>query len=95
MFYHVRLSHHIDQLYATFNYSKATDLSYGDSGDSDWQYAMPSSTVESVLTGFYALLDLTSTTHVNYCPTINLHLNLDYSVDVTSPDCEAIPLDLP
>ena len=95
MFYHVRLSHHIDQIYATFNYSKDTDLYYGGSGDSDWQYAMTRSMVESVLTGFYALLDLTSTTHVKRCPTINLHLNLDYSVDVTSPDCEAIPLDLP
>ena len=56
---------------------------------------MKRSMVESVLTGFYALLDLTSTTHVKYCLTINLHLNLDYSVDVTSPDCTPIALDLP
>ena len=56
---------------------------------------MTRSMVESVLTGFYDLLELTSTTHVKRCLTINLHLNLDYSVDVTSPDCEAIPLDLP
>jgi hypothetical protein len=95
MFYHVRLSHHINQNYAIFNYSKDTDLSYGGSGDSDWQYAMPRSMVESVLTGFYALLDLTSTTHVKHCSTINLHLNLDYSVDVTSPDCTSVPLNLP
>ena len=95
MFYHVRLSHHINQVYATFNYSKHEDLSYGGSGPSDWQYAMTRSMVESVLTGFYDLLELTSTTHVKRCLTINLDLNLDYSVDVTSPDCEAIPLDLP
>ena len=95
MFYQLRLSHHINQIYATFNYSKDGDLSYGGSSPSDWQYAMPSSKVESVLTGFYALLDLTSTNHVKYCPTINLHLNLDYSVDVTSPDCTSVPLDLP
>lgn len=95
MFYHLRLSHHINQSYATFNYSKDADLYYGGSGDSDWQYAMKRSMVESVLTGFYALLDLTSTTHVKYCLTINLHLNLDYSVDVTSPDCTPIALDLP
>ena len=95
MFYHVRLSHHRNQVYTTFNYSKHEDLSYGDSGPSDWQYAMTRSMVESVLTGFYALLDLTSTTHVKHCPTINLHLNLDYSVDVTSPDCTSVPLDLP
>ena len=25
----------------------------------------------------------------------NIHLNLDYSVDVTSPDCTSVPLDLP
>ena len=95
MFYHLRLSHHINQSYATFNYSKDADLYYGGSGDSDWQYAMKRSMVESVLTGFYALLDLTSTTHVTYCSTINLHLNLDYSVDVTSPDCTPFALDLP
>ena len=95
MFYHVRLSHHRNQGFATFNYSKDADLSYGDSGDSDWQYAMTRSMVESVITGLYAPLDLTSTTHVKHCPTINLHLNLDYSVDVTSPDCASIPLDLP
>lgn len=95
MFYHARLSHHRNQAYTTFNYSKDADLSYGDSGDSDWQYAMTRSMAESTLTGFYALLDLTSTTHTKHCPTINLHLNIDYSVDVTSPDCESIPLNLP
>ncbi len=95
MFYHVRLSHHRNQGFATFNYSKDADLSYGDSGDSDWQYAMTRSMVESVITGLYALLDLTSTTHVKHCPTINLHLNLNYSVNVTGPDCASIPLDLP
>jgi hypothetical protein len=56
---------------------------------------MTRSMVESVLADFYALLELTSATHVKVCPTINLHLNLDYSVDVTSPDCASIPLDLP
>ena len=95
MFYHVRLSHHRSQAYATFNYSKDDNLSYGNSGASEWQYAMTRSMVESVLTGFYALLDLTSTTDVKHCPTINLHLNLDYSVDVSSDDCTSIPLDLP
>lgn len=95
MFYHVRLSHHRNQAYATFNYSKHTDLYYGGSGDSDWQYAMTRSMAESLLTGFYDLLDLTSTTHAKHCPTINLHLNLDYSVSVSSDNCTSIPLDLP
>lgn len=95
MFYHVRLSHHRNQAYATFNYSKHTDLYYGGSGDSDWQYAMTRSMAESLLTGFYDLLDLISTTYAKHCPTINLHLNLDYSVSVSSDDCTSIPLDLP
>ena len=96
MFYHVRLSHHRDQAFTTFNYSKDDGLSWhGDSGPSDWQYAMTRSMVESVLTGFYALLELTSTTHVKHCPTIDLRLKLDYSVSVSSDDCTSIPLDLP
>ena len=95
MFYHVRLSHHREQAFTTFNYSKDDGLSYGDSGPSDWQYAMTRSMVESVLTGFYALLELTSTTHVKHCPTIDLRLKLDYSVSVSSDDCTSIPLDLP
>ena len=56
---------------------------------------MTRSIVECVLTGFYALLDLISTNHVKCYPTINLNLNLDYSVAVTSPDCTLIALDLP
>ena len=95
MFYQLRLSHHINQIYTTFNYSKDADLHCGGSGDSGWQYARTRGIVESVLTGFYALLDLTSTNHVKYCPTINLHPNLDNSIDVTSPDCTLIALDLP
>lgn len=95
MFYHVRLSHHRNGAFATFNYSKDADLYYGGSGPSDWQYAMTRSMAESVLTGFYALLELTSTAHVKHCPTIDLLLNLDYSVSVSSDDCTSIPLDLP
>ena len=95
MFYHVRLSHHRNQVYTTFNYLKHEDLYYGGSGPSDWQYAMTRTMAESVLTGFYALLELTSTTHVKHCPTIDLLLNLDYSVSVSSDDCTSIPLDLP
>ena len=97
-FYHVRLSHYgpygPDRPLSSFNYTKDPALSWGVE-ESDWQYAMTRGMVESLLTGFYALLDLTSTTHVKDCPTVNLHLKLDYSVEVSSPDCEAIPLDLP
>ena len=97
-FYHVRLSHYgpygPDRPLSSFNYTKDPALSWGVE-ESDWQYAMTRGMVESLLTGFYSLLDLTSTTHVKDCPTINLHLKLDYSVEVSSPDCEAIPLDLP
>jgi len=95
MFYHLRLSHHRNQSFSTFNYSKDPNLSYGNSSESDWQYAMTRGMVTSVLAGFYSLLDLTSSTHGKHCPTINLYLNTDYSVEVTSPDCESIPLDLP
>ena len=94
-FYHVRLSHYgRGGGFSVLNYSKHPLMSWGET-ESDWQYAMTRNMAESLLTGFYALLELTSTTHVKHCPTINLYLNLDYSVDVTSPDCEAIPLDLP
>lgn len=94
-FYHVRLSHYgRGGGFSVLNYSKDPAMLWGET-ESDWQYAMTGNMAESLLTGFYALLELTSTTHVKHCPTINLYLNLDYSVDVTSPDCEAIPLDLP
>ena len=94
IFDYLRLHHHFNQSYRTLNQAKGADLSSGNSIDYNLQYTITLSMSESVLADFYALMDLTSATHVNHWPKINLHLNIDYLGDVTSPYSASIPLGL-